>query len=395
MKRLKVFLGGLTAAVALSVIWAGLVNAHVFQTGANVKTDQGQKIDHTFFASGQTVNINSEVEGDVFCAGQTINITGKVHGDVICAGQTVNITGSVDGDVRIAGQTVIISSNVGGNATIAGQTFTLAPEASIEGDITLGSEKGVFNGTVGRDIAVGGSNVIIANKVGRDIKGNIENLELTTSARVTGNINFTSEKDIVKVGGAEVGGKVTRSDLSEEDKSNDGGMFAFGIGWFIYWFLATLLIAMVLALLFPRMLQTLSDRAFPTPWKALLTGFLASIAIPTILILIAITVVGLPLALVGGLLWLLIVLISGPLSGYYLGRLILRNSRRPLLIMLVGASILLVLYFIPFIGFLALLLALWTGSGMLLLELFRRTPRPAYNLASATTKQKKPKNNKR
>jgi hypothetical protein len=46
--------------------------------------------------------------------------------------------------------------------------------------------------------------------------------------------------------------------------------------------------------------------------------------------------------------------------------------------MLVGASLLLVIYFIPVIGFLALLSAWWIGSGMLLLEVFHRYPKPSY-----------------
>lgn len=384
MRKLKICLGLSVAVIAVSIALTGLVDAHVFRTGENVTIDQSQKIEHTLFASGKTVNIGSEVYGDVFCGGQTVTITGIVHGDVICAGQTVSITGNVDGDVRLAGQTVTIGASVKGNATIASQSFIVEPGGVIAGDVTLGSGDGTFNGTVGRDIAVSSGHVIINGKVGREVRGNIENLELSSGAQIGSNINFTSQKEIVKAEGATIGGTVTRNDVSAQDKSQKDSLFAFSIGWFIYWFLAMMLIAMILAFLFPRLLQAVTNRAVPRPWKALLVGFLAGIAVPVILIVLAITTVGIPLALIVGLVWLVIVLLSGPFSGYYLGRLILKNSRNPLLIMLAGGSVLSVVYFIPFIGFIAIVLALWTGSGMILLELFRRTPRPTYNLASPT-----------
>lgn len=388
MNKLKLFIGAILLLSATTFAWTQLASAHSFRSGSNVAVGQGEKVDHTLFVAGQTVDISSEVFGDVFCAGQTVTVSGTVHGDVICAGQTVTITGKVDGDVRLVGQTVTLGAEVAGNATIGGQTFNLESRGKIAGDATIGSEKAVFNGPVGRDLAVGGSNATISSTVGRDIKGSLENLSLASGARVQGNIDFTSSNDISKAEGSVIGGKVTRTDAPKEDQSKRGAVFGFSLGWFIYCFLALLITAMALALLFPRMLHTVSGKAMPRPWKALLTGFLASISVPVILIILAITVVGLPLAFIVGLSWLIILMLSGPLFGYYLGRQILRDSRQPLLIMLVGASLLIVSYFIPVIGFLAVLAAIWIGAGMALLAIFDKTPRPAYNLAKTSPKRK-------
>lgn len=387
MRKYKILVSA-TLLLALSFVgYVGLANAHDFRSGTNVVVEGSEKIDHTLFAAGNSVNVSSEVFGDVFCAGQTVTISGTVHGDVICAGQTVTVSGTVDGDVRLAGQSITVGGKVAGNATIAGQSFTLSSTASIGGDVTLGSADGNLSGTIGRDIAAGGGNLVIANAVGRDIKGNIENLRLSSGARVQGNIDFTSSKDLEKANGAIVAGKVTRTEASKEESK--GG---FEIKWFIYCLLALLTAAMALTLLFPRMLHNVTSRAFPRPWKALFTGFVASLAVPVFLIVIAITVVGLPLAIMGGLVWLAVAMLSGPIFGYYLGRIILKKSRQPLLIMLVGASALVLLYFIPIIGLIALLIAFWGGAGMLLLELFHRTPRPVYAIADpapTATKKKK------
>lgn len=384
MKALRILAGTFLFVAVLTLFWVKVTAAQSFKSGTNVTISQNEKVDQTVFAAGRTVDINAEVFGDVFCAGQTVNISGTVHGDVICAGQTVNVTGTVDGNVRLAGQTVTLGANVSGNATIGGQSFTLLSSGSVGGDLSLGSSDASLNGNVGRDLAVGGQNVTLASSVGRNIQGNVENLSLTSSAKVAGTLDYTSNNDASIASGAQVGGPVTRNIPQQEEKSTPSAaaFLGFGIAWFLYWFVAMLITAMALALLFPRALQATTQQAVPTPWKALLVGFVASMVVPVALIVLALTVVGLPLALLLGLLWFLVLILSGPVFGYYIGRLVLRNSQQPLLIMLVGASIVLALYFIPILGFFVLIAAGLFGTGMILLEASKRTPKPAYNLGS-------------
>lgn len=389
MNRLKIFAGLAFLMVTLSFAWMGVASAHSFHTGQNVTINQSEQIRHTVFASGRNINIDSEVFGDVFCAGQTVTVSGTVHGDVICAGQTVHINGIVTGDIRLAGQTVTVGATVSGNATIAGQSFTLESAGSIAGDVTVGSTDASFNGSVGRDIAAGSESLVISSTVGRDVGGSVDNLRLSSDARIDGNVNFISKNEAHKADGAVVAGKVTRNEPEKPSSSKRGTMFGFSLGWFLYWFVAMLLAAMAIVLLFPRMLQVVTDKAMPRPWKVLLIGLLANISLPFVVIFFAMTLIGIPLALLVGLLWLVVLLLSGPLFGYYLGRLIMRNSRQPLLIMLIGASVLAAAYFIPVLGFIAWLAAMWVGAGMLLLEVFRRTPRPSYNVVRSTKEKSK------
>lgn len=385
MKNFKLAAVLLLFVTAMSLAWVKIASAQTFRTGGNISVGQAEQIDSTLFVAGRNIDINSEVFGDIFCAGQTINIAGTVHGDVICAGQTVNVSGKVDGDVRLAGQTVTLSARVAGNATVAGQTFTLNSTGKIDGDLTVGSADATINGAVGRDIAAGSSNLTISGNVGRNVQGNVNNLTLNSGANVQGNVDYTSSNDLKQASGAQVEGKVTRTTPKKPATSKRGAVFGFGVVWFFYLFFAMLLTALALALLFPRALHAVTDQALPRPWKPLLTGFLASIAMPFVFVLLAISVVGIPLTIILGMLWIVTWLLSGPVFGYYLGRLILRDTKNPLLIMLVGATALLVLYFIPILGFFTLLAASWTGIGMILLEAFARTPKPQYSLPATNS----------
>lgn len=380
MRKFALFVGTMLFICFVFFGLARLASAHNFRSGDTVVIDRSETIDHSLFAAGKTIDISSEVNGDVFCAGQTITISGVIHGDVICAGQTVEISGSVEGDVRLVGQSVTVSAQVKGGATIGGQTFTLSSDGSINRDVSVGSATATFSGPVGRDIAAGGSDLILTSKVGRNVKAEVERISLRNGSQVEGNVEYTSKNKISKSSEALVAGKVTQIAPTENRQNKRGAIFGFNLAWFLYWVTAMVVTALTIVLLFPRLIHRSTDRLMRSPWASLLTGFVASIVMPVLLVLLAATVIGLPLAVILGLSWLVVFLLSGPVSAYFLGRKVLRGpTYRPLLILLTGAALLAALYFIPIIGFLILLVAFWLGAGTILMELFDHTPKPHYS----------------
>jgi uncharacterized membrane protein len=98
-------------------------------------------------------------------------------------------------------------------------------------------------------------------------------------------------------------------------------------------------------------------------------------------IALTISILGIPLAIILVIAATLIVMLSGPVAGYYLGRMMLTKSKNPVDIMLLGAAVLIVLYYLPIIGFLAGLLGLWLGSGAILLSLKHRLHKPKYKIS--------------
>lgn len=363
----------LVAFLGLSVfVGQGAAHALSFRTGDNVTVGQTEKVDHTLFVAGNNVDINAEVYGDIFCAGQNVRISGVVHGDVICAGQTVNVSGTVDGDVRLAGQTVTLSATVNGNASVGGQTFTLDSGGKVKGDAVIGASSSIVNGSIGRDIALGGQSVVVNGAVGRDIRAGGENIELGPAAKIGGNVEYDSTNKITLRDGATVKGSTKQNIPKEKSSPKRGAVFGFAILWFLYLLVAMLLVALVFAFLFPRYLFRVTDRAVKAPWKALLVGVVAGLLAPIVFILSMISVVGIPLGLIAGLGWMLILALSGPVSAFYLGRKVMSTNKSAPLAMIVGGTVLLILYFIPFVGFLFMLAAGSLGTGLILQELFNR-----------------------
>jgi cytoskeletal protein CcmA (bactofilin family) len=382
MKRTGI-VATLASALILTLMGLGaLVNAHDFRSGDSVTITQAQKIDSTLFTSGRNIDIAGEVDGDIFCAGMTVSISATVKGDILCAAQTIRVSGTVEGDVRLAAQTVSLSGDVQGNASVGAQSFTLESSGKVGRDASIGASDVILNGTIGRDAALGAGNVTIANQVGGDVKASVTDLHLANGAKVGGDITYSAPNRLTREPGAEVTGNISYTPQQKEAKQAYPG---FNFGFLLYILLAFTLIALVLALLFPRLLHTVTEIGRTRPWLALLVGFTTSVVMPFFLLLLMISIIGIPLALLLGLAWLLIFLFSGPVSAYYLGRLILRNSRRPILIMLVGSVVLTLLYFVPILNFFVFLAAIWFGIGMILTTSFQRLPRPEYTLAEEAT----------
>jgi cytoskeletal protein CcmA (bactofilin family) len=375
MSKKSLFLGSLGFVIVFMLGFFNTGHAQQFRHGNNANIAAGEKINSAAYLAGQSVDVAGDVNGDLFCAGQNINISGTVHGDVICAGQNINISGKVDGDIRIAGQSVDVSASAD-NLTVFTQNFTLSGKGNIARDITGAAKIMTINGTVGRDITLGATNATINGTVGRNITSGVEHLTLGSSAKVNGNISYTSHNQLSKESGAQVTGTVKRTEPPEE--KNKSGWF--GIGFRIYWFFAALLVALALILLFPAIFQRSATRALDAPGKTILLGVATVLFTPIVFVILLITIVGIPLGLLLLFAWIMALVLSGSFFAYLIGRLIWKAQRNSIWIMLVGAVILLLVYNIPYLGGLVMFAALFFGTGMVVRELTQRTPRPVYKI---------------
>lgn len=381
MKWTKIF--GLTGLILLPVLLlTGLAGAQSFRTGETTTVAADETVDSSLYAFGRSVDIAGTVNGDVFCGAQNVTISGTVEGDVICGGQTVNIIGKVMGDVRSAGQTVTISGSVEGNVSSAAQNFTLFTEGAIGGDAGIVGDKVTINGPVGRDLAAGGTTVTLSNRIERNVQADTENLIINSGAHIGGNVTYDSLNVASIAEGARITGTTIHNEKAQpkESKNNYFSVIGFSLTFAIFAILSMLILSLALVVLFPALIHQTAKRALASPLKTFLTGLLASLAAPVLVVALMMTGVGLPLGLLVLLLWLLVLFLSGPFFSYMLGRLILSKQTNPIPVMLLGSVIVFSSYLIPIAGFLMLLAVIWFGTGMILREVYHRTPKPKYDL---------------
>jgi cytoskeletal protein CcmA (bactofilin family) len=383
-KRLGAALLG--TAVALFA-FAGLASAQSFRTGDNVVVGRNEVVEGSLYMAGNSLTINGRINGDVFCAGQNITVDATVTGDVICAGQTIHVAGVVEGDVRLAGQSVNIDADVRRNATIASQSITLNPDASVGQDLTGGTQNLVLAGGVDRDVTLGSELATVSGRVGRNINAQINNLRIESTATVGGDVNYTSKQDASIASGAQITGKTTRTEPQEDQKDYGKAAGAFWFSAALYLLFSLLLIALAAVLLVPGLVKRVSDQAVEHPGRTILVGILSLILAPAIIGLCLITIIGIPLAVVLTVAWTLVLMLAGPAFAFYIGRLLLRDNRNMILIMLVGALVVLVLYLLPVLGLFVALAAGVFGTGMIVSELMYRYNRPSYEVATVSDRR--------
>lgn len=367
----KILLASMGGLLVLVLGFVGVAHAQQFRSGNNATVAANETLNSSAYLAGSHVDVAGTVNGDLYCAGQDVNVSGTVNGDVICAGQTVNISGKVNGSVRVLGQSVTLDAHVKNNLTVGAQDFVLGSAGSIGGDVTGGVSNFTLNGRVGRDIVLAAQDAAINGFVGRNIKSQVRNLNLDANAVVGGNIDYTSANEVNRVSGAVVKGNILLHQPVARHKN-------FGWGTRLYVFLAMIVFALVLALLFPSLFNQSAKRTFEAPGKTLLLGVAATLFTPIVFVLLMVTLIGIPLGILLLLSWIVALMLSGVFFSFLVGRLAWRGQKNHIWTMLVGSAIMLVLYNVPILGFFAVLAAVFMGMGMIVREITHRTPKPNY-----------------
>ncbi|HVS59040.1 MAG TPA: polymer-forming cytoskeletal protein [Candidatus Saccharimonadales bacterium] len=371
MRKLRfVLLAGLVI-VAVIVGVKGLTSANAFHVGTHVDLSSSQKVDSSVYVAGRNINIAADVNGDIFCAGQDVHISGTVHGDVLCAGQTVSVSGTVDGNVRLVGQTVTVSGQVSGSASVAAQTFTLDSHAKVGRDLSLAGSDSEVLGAVGRDIALAAQTVSIDNKVGRDVTGTVQDFSLESGAVIAGNLSYTSNNTLSKNAHAQVLGAITRHTPPKHEHHRN---------WAVFWWMGVTLLffALILALTVPRLLRSSATTTLAKPLQTFGVGLLVLIGVPILTILFVITAIGIPVAAVLGLTWVILMLLSAPFFAFFVGRWILGAKANIFLAALLGVVLIVGVGAIPFVGFVSWFATVIFGLGSLGLLIARSFKKPVY-----------------
>ncbi len=319
------------------------------------------------FYSGTTIDVSDNIDGDVYAAGQSVTISGDVTGDVIAAAQTITITGTVDGNVRLAAQDVTISGDVDRSGTVFAASVTVTD-----------------TGSFGTDIVGAANDVRIAGEIGRDAFLSVGHLRI--NGAVGGNVTYFGEQE-AQIADGSVAGTVdfVQTRQSADVQVSPWVLFAGWVLGVLYALVALSVITLLAGLLIPRWLNRVTDHLVPSPWKALLVGLVAAIAVPMALFFLLITIIGAPLALALGLVWIVLTLATFVYGAYYLGRLILRGGQHPVVKALLGGLILIVALQIPWLNVPVWLAMVFFGLGAQLLEFWTQRPWRTKGEADAPT----------
>jgi hypothetical protein len=356
----------LTAAFSVALLVTVLVAMPVlaadirFQENT-VTIGSGEVIDDDLYAVGNSVIIDGVVNGDVLTACETITVNGKVNGSIIAVASTVNVNGEVTHAVRVAGGNINISGNVGGDLVAAGGQINVISTAKIGRDLVFGGGTIVIDGLIGDDIKGGGGEITINNGVGGDVELGVESLIIGSMANIRGNLIYVSENEANIQSGAQIGGTTTH----RVPEVKEAVVPKIGIWGKVIAFLMTLIAGIVIILIVPRRAIAVADSIRHKPWLSLGWGAIILFATPVAAIVTFITVIGLPVGLIGLTLYGIAIYLSQIAVGLFIGYLIIGSfsevESRGILIgaLSLGFAILTLLKLIPYVGF-----AMWLATAL-------------------------------
>jgi len=302
-------------------------------------------------------------------AGGTVIVeAGETTGDLEAFGGTVVVRGTVDGDLRAVGGSVQIEGTVTGD--VDATTGNVYVEGTIEGDLrgAGGHVQIAESGTVGGTLEVGAGSVVIAGTVGGNARIGADSITLAPTAVLDGSLEYDGTLD--RATDAQVAGSVTEN----PGLSVGGGPIpdVAGFVFSVYFLLVNLLVGALLLLAFPRFSAGLVDRTVERPGATGVLGVGTLLGAPVALVLIALTILGIPLALLGIVGYVVAIWLGSIYGRYVLGAwlLSLGDYENRWLALLLGVLGVFAVARIPVLGgFVELAVLVW-GLGALVLGVY-------------------------
>ncbi len=319
------------------------------------------------------------VTEDQYVTATSGQIEGVVEGDVIIFSGSLTITGEVTGSVTVfsvGNVTLAEGGRIGGS--LKGTAGSLRVAGTVDSDVFVGAASVVIDqtGVVGRDVMAFGGALTIDGNVGRDVRG--RTVRTSIAGAVGGDVDIATQGLNIE-SGAVVGGDVLYRSPSGADIDPSAqitgtitrlptrGNFIYGVILSLVTIISFLgfLVAGIVAL---WLLRGSGSRAVGSilakPIRSFLVGLVTVIVFPAAVVMLAMTLVGLPLAAIGALIGG-IAFIIGPVPAVTaLGNRILWNRGGLFGAFVIGAVLWRVgIWLIPVAGGILYLIGLVWGVG--------------------------------
>jgi hypothetical protein len=372
-----------TVIAAIAAIAAALATLAAAQPMEKWMPPVERELGHDHFGVGCPLRISQAVAGDLMAASCDLEVRSAVAGDAALAGGSVRLEGSVGGGVYAAGGKVFVNGSVGRNVRTAGAHVEIGPDARVTGNVSAAGGDVAVRGAVKGYLQVAGSHVLIDGPVDGDVVASGAQVELGPNARIGGKLRYRSS-GFTRDPAAQVTGSV-------EALAFGHGMHAqrspwrhrAGGGWI--WSAGVMLMAALLAGALPAVSARMGAELRSHPGMSILWGIVAFACIPVATLLLLVSIIGIPLAILAILSFVALLLVAHAVTVASIADLGLRRYKPEVAARAAwraGTAILVALALallvrIPLLGVLVVLVAMLAGIGVIAATIFRRGEPPA------------------
>lgn len=322
------------------------------------------------YAFSDVITAAAPVEGDYIAFGQTVRLDAGVGGDIVAAGRTIQIADS--GNVQnlyTAGQIVSVQVNAARNVYAAGYEVNVNA-ANLAGGAYLAGSNVSFTGAA-RSVRATGGTVLIDGNISDNLTVYSDNITFSDRTVVGGTIDlYGSQRPALpaSIDQSKVTFHLVKTDQTQRTEAK------VQVVPKLIFLVAAIVLALFAALLAGRFLGDRASEFKKQVGWMILWGLVSFIVIPIASVLCMCTVIGLPLGLIALMLYGILLYLAPVLTGVILGRLLLPRMH-PIVSALIGAAVVKLLTFIPYLGALLYLACAFYVLGCVVVKgIIRRNP---------------------
>jgi cytoskeletal protein CcmA (bactofilin family) len=345
-----------------------------------------QRFGGDLFIGGGSLTVRVPVKGDLFAAGGSIDVDTPVAGDAVMAGGRLRVGSDVGRNIYAAGGHVSVLGKVGGNARMAGGQVEIAPQAEVAGNVTVTGGTVQLRGAIKGHVQAAGGQLLIDGPVAGDVIATSGRVTLGPAARIAGKLRYRSGSPLEQDPAAQVAGGVEQllpSLRSGDDKARavqaaleareHERRFSNPVR---AWTVGLMLVAALLLALLPGVSAKVARTWRERSGRSLLAGFVVLVCVPVAVLLLFITIIGIPAGLAIVLAYLALLPVAYVASAVGAGDWALQRwqpQRSAATLWRIGAAclallVLALLGWVPVLGWVIAFLALLAGLGAVVLQ---------------------------
>ena len=287
---------------------------------ANSIEIKGQaKNDLFLMATAGSWKTQDEKEGNILLAGQLEN-------DVWAVGNTISLTGAIQDHARLLARIITVNGSVSNNSIFAGNSIHLTQTARMGRDVLVLGENVIMEGNVDGNLIIFCKSVTLAGKCAGNVRMAAGDIVVLPQTQITGDLIYSSPAELVLDKGVVLRGRLIR-EAEEISKAERKPLISWPSQLLQSWlFTGALCVGALMMFLFPVFLNESAAQIQTSTWKCMAVGFVAVCLVPMACFFLAISLIGLPLALLTALTFIVLSYLCKISVALVIGTLITRRK---------------------------------------------------------------------
>jgi hypothetical protein len=291
-------------------------------------TSVNDAIGNDLYAAGSGVSVSGAVSGDALLAGGNVSVSGNIGEGLFAAGGTVTVMGNVSDDLRIIGGNIFINGVVAHDVVVLGGQVNISSSATIGKDLIVLGGTVIIDGAVNGNVFVRGGEVTISAPIKGSVDAAAKKLAFGSAAKIGGKLIYSSPTEMSLPSGLAQAGVEYKKMIVKTSDDAKGVFAAFMTIGLLIKLVSIFVLALIFTVVFKKRSSALVQSAFAGFGWNLLYGFAAMILIPIAALILLVTVLGAPLALMAMCAYGILLVVSGFFAPVLIGAWILKLTRK-------------------------------------------------------------------